>query len=66
MDKLASVLLFCMFLTPLITVPLVWKYSSQKKYVRVIIGVLLAIVLSCLLFYAAYSIAFRNGMGRIM
>jgi len=63
MDTLGQILWFLMFATPLITVPLVWKFSGQNKVLRVVIGLVLALALSFLLFQISLSIIFRNGMG---
>lgn len=31
MDKIGEILWYIMFITPLITIPLFWKHSKQKK-----------------------------------
>ena len=63
MDTIGEILWFIMFGTPLITIPLVWRFSKQKKALRVLIGLILALVLSFALFHISISIAFRDGMG---
>jgi predicted permease len=52
-----------MFGTPLITISLVWKISKQKKVVRILIGLVLAIVMSFFLYHISLGIIFRDGMG---
>lgn len=63
MDVLGQFLWFLMFGTPLITIPLTWKLSNQKKVVRILIGLVLALILSFLLYFISLAIIFRNGMG---
>jgi len=62
-DAIGEVLLYCIPVTPFITVPLMWKLSSQKKVVKVLLGLLLALMLSLSLAAISFGIAFRNGMG---
>jgi len=62
-DAIGEVLLYCIPVTPFITVPLLWKLSSQKKVVKVLPGLLLALMLSLSLAAISFGIAFRNGMG---
>jgi len=52
-----------MFGTPLITIPIVWKFSKQKKIVRVLVGLGIALILSFVLYYISLAIIFRDGMG---
>lgn len=63
MDTLGQILWFLMFATPLLTIPLVWKFSKQKKVVRILIGLALACVLSFVLYFVSLAIIFRDGMG---
>ena len=63
LDILGQILWYTTFGTPLITIPLVWKYSKQKKSYRILIALLLSLLLSFLLYYISLSIIFRNGMG---
>ncbi len=48
-DIVEPILWISMFLTPVITVPVIWKRSKERKIVRVITGLVLAIVLSGIL-----------------
>ena len=63
MHILGQILWFVMFTTPLLIVPLVFKYSSYKKAERIIIGLVLAFLLSLLLYFSSLAIIFRDGMG---
>ena len=63
MDFIGQILWYIMFVTPFITIPIVWKFSSQKKIIKTLIGLILALVLSCVLYHVSIEIAFRNGMG---
>ncbi len=62
-DTIGQVLWFAMFATPLLTIPLVWKYFKVHKFYRIIIGIVLAIFLSFFLYFISLGIIFRNGMG---
>ena len=63
MDIIGQILWFLMFGTPLITIPIVWKISKQKKIIRILIGLGLAIVISFFLYHISLEIIFRDGMG---
>jgi membrane protein DedA with SNARE-associated domain len=63
MDLLGQILWFLILGTPLVTIPIVWKLSKQKKIIRILIGFVVAIILSFLLYYISLSIIFRDGMG---
>lgn len=62
-DIIGQVLWFAMFFTPLITIPVAWVLFKVKKVYRVIIGLVLAVFISFLLYQISLSIIFRNGMG---
>ena len=62
-DVVGQILWFSIPVTPFITIPLVWKFSSQKKVVRILIGLALAAVISFFLFHISLAICFRNGLG---
>lgn len=63
MDLLGQILWFAMFGTPILTIPLVWRFMDTKKVYRVIVGLLIAFVLSFLLYHISLAIIFRDGMG---
>jgi len=63
MDLLGQILWFAMFATPILTIPLVWRFLDTKKVYRVIVGLLIAFVLSFLLYHISLAIIFRDGMG---
>ena len=63
MDLLGQLLWVLMFATPALTIPLVWKFSKQKKLVRLLIGIVFAGLLSGVLYLISMSIIFREGMG---
>ena len=63
MDILGETLWFMAFGTPLITIPLIWRYSDIPKWKRVCAGLLLAAGLSFLLYHISLAIIFRDGMG---
>jgi hypothetical protein len=61
MDVIGEICWYMMFVTPLICIPIVWKFSSQTNGVKLLVGLLLAFALSVFLF--SLAILFRNGMG---
>ena len=63
MDTLGQILWFGTFVTPLLAVPLVWKISKQRSIVKVLIGLLIAVMSFCILYYLSLMIIFREGMG---
>jgi hypothetical protein len=63
MDLLGQILWFAMFGTPVLTVPLTWHLMTTKKVYRVLVGLLLAVILSFFLYYISLAIIFRDGMG---
>ncbi|MCB9205614.1 MAG: hypothetical protein H6603_11600 [Flavobacteriales bacterium] len=63
MDLIGKITWISMFLTPLVTVPIVWKLTDWAKWKRVIVGLLLAAVTSIILFQVSMAIIFRDGMG---
>lgn len=62
-DIIGEVCWFLMFATPLITIPLVWKYSKHGKLHKIITGLLLAFVLSFIFFIISWGILLRDGLG---
>src|SRR5688572_8528078 len=60
-DLLGKILWFLMFITPLITIPLVWWAFKVQKTFRVIIGLALAGFISFFLYHISLSLIFRNG-----
>ena len=62
LDVVAEILLQFIYLTPLITIPLVWRYSKQNKIARVIIGLALAVVLAFIIGCIVLKIRLRNGL----
>jgi tryptophan-rich sensory protein len=66
MDTIGQILWFAMFFTPVVTVPLVWKYNtSNTKAMRIIIGLLIAFLLSFVFFIISIKIHFRNGLAGV-
>lgn len=62
-DTIGQILWFAIFATPLLTVPLVWKFLKIKKVYRVITGLALALIFSFFLYHISLAIIFRHGMG---
>jgi hypothetical protein len=61
-DTVGQVLWFAMFATPLLTIPLVWKFFKVGKVYRIIIGLVIAAFLSFFLYHISLEIIFRHGM----
>ena len=62
LDWIGGALWILMFLTPLITFPLIWKVSSGNEFVKIAVAFTLALLLSYGLYWASLLIIFRNGM----
>jgi len=58
-----QVLWFAMFVTPLLTVALAWKFFKVHRVYRVLIGLVFAVILSFFLYNISLAIIFRDGMG---
>jgi len=63
MDTIGQIFWYAIPLTPLLTIPLVWRLSKQRKIVRVLIGLGFALVLSFIFYLISLAIIFRDGMG---
>jgi hypothetical protein len=63
MDTLGKILWIAMFLTPLLTIPLAWKFLEIKKIYRILFGLIVALFLSFILYHVSLGIIFRHGMG---
>lgn len=72
LDTIAQILMYAMFATPFICVPLVLKMFEHEKgekrtlggfIVTIFIGLVFAVILSFILFNISWAITFRNGMG---
>jgi lipopolysaccharide export LptBFGC system permease protein LptF len=64
MDTIGEILWIAMFFTPLVTVPLVLRFNtSNAKGMRMLIGLLLAFIISFIFFIIGFSILFRDGLG---
>ena len=65
MDEVGKLLWYSMFLTPVVTIPIVWVRSKERKIIRVLYGLGLALVISLLLFVISFSILMRDGLGPV-
>jgi len=63
LDVIGKFLWYSIPLTPLITIPIVWKIIKQKWYINILVGLLIALLLSLLLYGVSLAICFRDGMG---
>ena len=63
MDILGQILWYLIFFTPILTIPLVWKYSKRSKWYKIVKGLLFAVFLSIVLYVIAMAIALRDGLG---
>jgi len=63
LDVIGKILWYSIPFTPLITIPIVWKIIKQKWYINILVGLLIALLLSLLLYGVSLVICFRDGMG---
>jgi hypothetical protein len=63
LDTIGKVLWYVMFFTPVITIPIFWKYWRGNKIEKIIAGSVCAVLISVLLFAIVFGLAFRNGLG---
>lgn len=63
MDTIGQIFWYVIPLTPLLTIPLVWRLSKVRKIVRVGIGLGFALLLSFIFYLISLAIIFRGGMG---
>ena len=63
MNTLLTLLLFAaMVISPILSIILVWKKSKQAKWVKLLLGILLAAVLAFIFFIAGMIAVFPNGI----
>jgi len=63
LDTLGEIVWFLMFITPLIIIPLTWKFIDGSKMVKIASGLLLSLVCSIILFCIGMAILLRHGLG---
>lgn len=62
-DKIGQILWYSIPFTPLITIPIIWRFVKKKWYIRIIVGLLIACGLSILLYGLSLAIIFRDRVG---
>lgn len=62
-DSIGQIFWFAIFVTPFLTIPLVWKFYKGAKVYRIIIGFFLAVILSFFFYFISLATLFRDGMG---
>jgi len=62
-DWIGKVFWYLIFLTPVITLPLAFRLINVDKRYKIIIGIILAFILSFLFYIISMAIIFKNGMG---
>ena len=63
LDKIGEILWFSMFLTPLVTIPVVWMRGKGKIINRILLGLFWAVIISGIFFIISWSIFSRDGLG---
>jgi hypothetical protein len=63
MDFLGQLIWVAMFLTPVLTIPLAWRLMDVRKVYRLLTGILIAALLSIILYFISLAIIFRDGLG---
>ena len=61
-DQIGQALWFAIFITPLISFPIVWRFSNSGKFQKTLMSLALAIVLAALFFTISMAILLRNGL----
>lgn len=61
MQALAQILMFVMFMTPLLTIPLTWRFFKSNKIWSLILGLLLAAIISFILYRFSFFILYEKG-----
>lgn len=62
-DFIGQCFWWLMFITPLIFIPLAYKKIGANKIVRIVIGLVISLIASIILYFLSLSLIFRNGMG---
>ncbi len=62
-NTIGLALWIAMFATPLITIPIIWNTLAINKVFRVLIGLVLAVLLSAVLYFIGLSLLMRNAFG---
>jgi ABC-type polysaccharide/polyol phosphate export permease len=63
LDIIGQILWYSIPFTPVITIPIIWLTFKRKWYIKILIGLLFALILSAILYGLSLSIIFRDGMG---
>jgi hypothetical protein len=63
LDTIGQILWYSMLATPFITIPVVWRHSKQRKAIKILAGLGLALLLSLVLGVISFVICMRNGLG---
>jgi lipoprotein signal peptidase len=64
LDVFAEILWYSIPITPIITIPIVWRFAkNEKKITRVLYGLLFAGAISICFFAVSMGLCFRNGLG---
>lgn len=65
LDIVGQILFVLMFCTPIITIPIIWRYKYLSKTHRVLLALLFAAVLSFLCYAIGLGILMRDGLGPV-
>jgi hypothetical protein len=65
MDLLGQLFWIAIFLTPVLTIPLAWRLMDVRKVYRLLTGILLAVILSIILYFISLAIILRDGLGQV-
>lgn len=64
-EIIGQLFIYLMLFTPIITFPLVWRFSNTHKFIKTILALIFAIILSILFYVIGLSMVFHDGMGLI-
>ena len=63
LDIIGLIPWFSIPLTPLVTIPLMWRWKSASKILRVVVALFLAFFIPAFFYAVSLSIVFKDGMG---
>ena len=63
LDVIGEIFWYLIFLAPIICVAICWNFMSNRKFVRVITGIFIGLLVSILCYFISLAILFRDGLG---
>lgn len=63
LDIIGGVLWVMVFMSPVISTFLVWRFLEINKVLRILFGIMIGLIASMICYFASLEIIFRNGIG---